>query len=164
MPIDKITLASSSGLLSAYNPTTTHLDSLNKSTILKLGPPPKTDKLKEQVVVTLQEGANTNSNGDIEMAQPNGEEGQDVEMKQQILIKEVEPDVDPEVTSPEAGETFPPIPQVFRTADLKREVEAVRDKRRMIRLGPGANIGKSVGPTTVLPSVVAFTVFDGGEG
>jgi transcription initiation factor TFIID subunit 5 len=167
-------LASSSGLLSAFLPPSspTNIESFNTSTVLKLGPPPKTEKLKEQVVATLQETQQPPSTGEDPHAmeaegvngtgQPNGDG--DVDMQQQVLIKEIEPDVDPDVTSPEAGETFPPIPAVFRTADLKREVEAVRDKRRMIRLGPGANVGKSVPPATVLPSVVAFTMFDNGEG
>jgi transcription initiation factor TFIID subunit 5 len=55
---------------------------------------------------------------------------------------------------------------VFRIADLKREVEAVRDKRKMIRLGPNLDETKpgSSSSGATLPSVVAFTVFDGGEG
>lgn len=177
MPLDEITLASSSGLLSFQPSSSGNPEPFNTSTILKLGPPPKTEKLKEQVVATLQDaqqypgGPNgiATTNGDVDMPQSgagiNGEgQNGDVEMQQQVLIKEIEPDQDPDVLSPEAGETFPPIPAVFRTADLKREVEAVRDKRRMIRLGPGVNTGKSVGSTTVLPSVVAFTVYDGDEG
>jgi transcription initiation factor TFIID subunit 5 len=72
---------------------------------------------------------------------------------------------DSDLISPGEGETNPPIPAVFRIVDLKREVEAVRDKRKMIRLGPGGEDGKSgASGSIVLPSVVAFTMFDSGEG
>lgn len=68
-----------------------------------------------------------------------------------------------ELVSPAPEETIPPTPALFRIVDLKREVEAIRDKRKMIRLGP--SMDESAGaPSVVLPSVVAFTVFDQGEG
>jgi transcription initiation factor TFIID subunit 5 len=83
----------------------------------------------------------------------------------------LEPDLDRDLDrgdliSPEEAETLPPVPAVFRIADLKREVEAVRDKHRMIRLGPNLDDSKpgSSSSSPTLPSVVAFTVFDGGEG
>jgi transcription initiation factor TFIID subunit 5 len=54
---------------------------------------------------------------------------------------------------------------MFTIAELSREVEAIRDKRRMIRLGPNVPQGDiTVPPATVLPSVLAHTLFDGGEG
>lgn len=232
MPLDSITLLSSSGLVSSHIPSTTTLEAFNTATSLKLGPPPKTDRLKEQVARTLADadaeaaaqsgevagsgsaesgeaasaaaahsgvngtgpngvapspgaGAGTGVNG-----QPNStghpatpRAGEDVEMdggqtqSQQPLsgaagdeaqnqpngTKDDTPD--PALVSPGESETLPPIPAVFRIADLKREVEAIRDKRRMIRLGPHAvNEDAVVPPATVLPSVVAYTVFDGSEG
>lgn len=68
-----------------------------------------------------------------------------------------------ELVSPSPEETIPPTPALFRIVDLKREVEAIRDKRKMIRLGPSMDENAGA-PSVVLPSVVAFTVFDQGEG
>lgn len=175
MPLDKITIASTSGLHGQQIPSTSSVAKFNSSTILKLGRPPMTDKLKEQVVRTLQDsetaptfnGNGPTLNGDG-VPEQNGVSDGDIEMQQpaQQPIPEIkiEDETDPTVLTPDGSETMPPIPAVFRTADLKREVEAIRDKRKMIRLGPDAKQGQSVPPTTVLPSVVAFTVFDGGEG
>ncbi|ORY29802.1 WD40-repeat-containing domain protein [Naematelia encephala] len=187
IPLDKIILASSSGLLSSLVPTS--LDSIN-STPLKLGLPPMTDRLREQVSRNLSDeeaGANghatpsdatdapngnghADANGDVEMADGHGETK--LPTANEVKVK-VEPDIerDPTVISPTETETLPPIPQVFRIADLKREVEAIRDRRKMIRLGPGTRISPvgedgraTVSSPAILPSVVAFTIFDGGEG
>lgn len=133
-----------------------------------------TDKLREQVIRTIQDegdvsplktasalpNGNGNGNGDsnghdVDMATPDPE--------REPLVQELKLEVDGDLVSPGEAETNPPVPPVFRIADLKREVEAVRDKRKMIRLGPVAD-GKAGPSSVVLPSVVAFTVFDGGEG
>lgn len=159
------------------------LESFNSATQLKLGPAPMTDKLREQVVRTIQDestGINGDhsprkSTGSLPNGQTNGhtDTNGDVDMdardKRSPTIQEVklEPDIerDRDLISPGENETHPPVPAVFRIADLKREVEAVKDKRKMIRLGPGVEDGKTGGPSSaVLPSVVAFTLFDNDEG
>lgn len=141
-----------------------------------------TDKLKEQVSKTLQdeeESAAANgsergeragssqpnghdTNGDIEMTSPNGEQSRAPTREKSPTVHEVklEPDAEKntDLISPLESETIPPVPGIFRIADLKREVEAVRDRRRTMRLGAGDD-DKSTTP--VLPSVLAFTVFDG---
>jgi transcription initiation factor TFIID subunit 5 len=197
MPLDKNTLAASSGLLSGLVPGAGSVEGFNSATTLKLGPAPMTDKLKEQVVRTIQDddsgpnGANgpngTTSPGGSASAlpngHPNGDANGDVDMtdaaqdsrgvSREPVVQGVklEPDLERDtdrgdLISPEEAETLPPVPAVFRIADLKREVEAVRDKRKMIRLGPNLDESKpgSSSSSATLPSVVAFTVFDGGEG
>jgi transcription initiation factor TFIID subunit 5 len=122
---------------------------------LKLGPPPITDKLKEQVTRTLRDesAAEIDGDGDVNMDEPS------------VKIEQVEVvNGDSDLLSPGEGETNPPVPAVFRIADLKREVEAVRDKRKMIRLGPGVVEGKQGPGNVILPSIIAFTMLDGGEG
>ncbi|WVW80264.1 hypothetical protein I302_102242 [Kwoniella bestiolae CBS 10118] len=212
IPLDKITIATRSGLIASALPSAMPIDAFNTATNLKLGPPPMTDKLKEQVVRTLQDeepsqqqqpqpnGAaspskqpspsqipnghpngtanGADANGDVEMTSPTGEQsGQDnpetsntpasitVNVSELKIEPELEMNKDPDLVSPEENETLPPIPAVFRIPDLKREVEAIRDKRKMIRLGPQQNGDVKVGNSsnTVLPSVVAFTLFDHGE-
>lgn len=118
-----------------------------------------TEKLKEQVTRTLQDegeaqAVNGDANGDVDMTSPHP--------TNEIVVKlEPETEHDSSVISPDESETLPPIPAVFRIADLKREVEAIKDRRKMIRVGPSGS-GASAG-FGVLPSVVAFTLFDHGE-
>ncbi|WWD16408.1 hypothetical protein CI109_100834 [Kwoniella shandongensis] len=193
-PLDKITIASKSGLIGSALPSAMPIEAFNTATSLKLGPPPMTDKLKEQVARTLQDEAAAapngttspqksgsalpngqpnghDANGDIDMTSPSQDgpvENQETPARASPVVREVklEPDEDrdPDLVSPEESETHPPIPAVFRIPDLKREVEAIRDKRKMIRLGPGALEGKAGSSSSaVLPSVVAFTLFDHGE-
>lgn len=177
MPLDEVTLASGTGLIPALNT----VGPQTPPTQLKLGPAPMTDKLKEQVSKTLQdeeEAAAANgseggeragssqpnghdTNGDIEMGS-NGEQSRAPTREKSPTIHEVklEPDTEKntDLISPLESETVPPVPGIFRIADLKREVEAVRDRRRMMRLGAG---DEEKATTPVLPSVLAFTVFDG---
>nr|XP_019001799.1 transcription initiation factor TFIID subunit 5 [Kwoniella mangroviensis CBS 8507]OCF65260.1 transcription initiation factor TFIID subunit 5 [Kwoniella mangroviensis CBS 8507] len=209
VPLDKITIATRSGLIASALPSAMPIDAFNTATNLKLGPPPMTEKLKEQVARTLQDeepsqqqpngGASpgnqlssslpnghpngttngVDANGDVDMTSPAGPSGDTQETRentstpapvtvnvQELKIEsELEKDKDPSLLSPEENETLPPIPAVFRIPDLKREVEAIRDKRKMIRLGPQQNGDVKPGSSsnTVLPSVVAFTLFDHGE-
>lgn len=158
-PLDKVTIASKSGLISSSLPPNINIDAFNTAAQLKLGPPPMTEKLKEQVTRTLQDegeaqGANGDANGDIDMISP-------LPTNESVVKLEPDAERDPSVISPDESETLPPIPAVFRIADLKREVEAIKDKRKMIRLGPSGS-GASAG-SGVLPSVVTFTLFDHGE-
>ena len=173
--LDRTKIVTSNGLLPSTLPNHRSLDSFNSSTQLKLGPAPKTDRLKEQITRTLQDEAdvpnghadgpsklaNGHVNGDVD-DEMNGVSTTEAAKPPPVEIK-IEPDVDPDLTSPTEAETNPPIPPVFRIGDLKREVEAIRDRRKMIRLGPAAIDGTD-SMSAVLPSVVAFTVFDNNEG
>ncbi|WVQ78829.1 hypothetical protein IAT38_000920 [Cryptococcus sp. DSM 104549] len=185
-PLDKATIASKSGMISSALPVPMDIDTFNTATTLKLGPAPMTEKLKEQVTRTLQDddaaapsaggsqGPNGTANGhaganghtgdaDVDMTSPhlNGADADGPSVTFEIKT-ELDAERDPSLVSPEEGETLPPIPAVFKIPDLKREVEAVKDRRKMIRLGPGAGAGGAEG-AAVLPSVVAFTLFDHGE-
>ncbi|OCF41614.1 transcription initiation factor TFIID subunit 5 [Kwoniella heveanensis CBS 569] len=178
VPLDKITLASKSGLIASALPSAMPIEAFNTATNLKLGPPPMTDKLKEQIARTLRDEdasqqpngniSGADANGDVEMASPSQDQQATEDRPKSPTVQEIklepETDRDPTLVSPDENETLPPIPAVFRLPDLKREVEAIRDKRKMIRLGPPTEDGK-VGSSSqaVLPSVVAFTLFDHGE-
>jgi len=179
-------LASSTGLFSGMLPTGAPLEKFNNSIHLKLGRAPMTDRLREQVLRTIQdEGsranghtsprtkgvplsnghANGHANGDIDMGDESSDKGR-TERSLSVRDIKIEPDGDQEsdLVSPNEIETHPPVPAVFRIADLKREVEAVRDLRKMIRLGPMEVDKPGDSGTAVLPSVVAFTILDGQEG
>lgn len=142
-----------------------------------------TDKLKEQVTKTLQDeeaaaaangdhpagegeaAANGHdANGDVDMSSPKDQasRAQTRERSPTVQAIKLEMDIDKnsDLVSPAENETLPPVPGIFRIADLKREVEAVRDRRKMIRLGTTDDNQTS---SPVLPSVLAMTVFDGGE-
>lgn len=76
----------------------------------------------------------------------------------------------PGLVSPTAAE-LPPHPPLFRSVDVRREVERVRDTRKRIRLDPamlgGADMNSPQGAAVrsrVLPSVCAYTLHDVGEG
>lgn len=113
---------------------------------------------------TAPNGHDHDANGDIEMASPKDQasRAQTRERSPTVQAVKLEMDVekDPDLISPSENETLPPVPGIFRIADLKREVEAVRDRRKMIRLGTTDDQNTS---SPVLPSVLAMTVFDGGE-
>lgn len=147
---------------------------------MKLGPKPITEKLKEQVTKTLQdeEAAAANgdrpagdedqpnghdANGDVDMGSPKDRSSRAPTRDRSPTVHEVKLEVevnkDSDLVSPAEGETLPPVPGIFRIADLKREVEAVRDRRKMIRLGTSEEVKTS----PVLPSILATTLFDGGE-
>lgn len=168
-PLDPVSLSSSTGLISSLLPKGTSVDQFNATGQLKLGPPPMTEKLREQVARTLadEEGnaeagtssltnGHANGDGDVDMDGPR--------MSPRVEAVKVEADLllerDPDLISPEEGETVPPIPAVFRISDLKKEVEAVKDRRKTLRLG----VSEGKDGTNVLPSVLAFTVFDNNEG
>jgi len=168
MPLDKIAIVSSSGLISSLIPSSSSIDTFNSSTTLKLGAAPITEKLREQVIRTLRDEDSGGVNGDASpqksaATMPNGHDVDMTPEPAEIKLEAFE-DRDPDLVSPDESETNPPAPAVFRIADVKREVEAVRDKRKMIRLGPGVEESMAGLSSSILPSVVAFTVRDGGEG
>lgn len=179
-PLDPVTLAAGTGLKHTLQPS----NGQATNTELKLGPAPVTDKLREQVTKTLrdEESAATNgdhstlegdtagdsngheANGDVDMNSPRDHDSraQTKDSSPTVTTVKLEMDVetDPDLVSPAENETLPPVPGIFRIADLKREVEAVRDRRKMIRLGPTDDEQSS---SPVLPSILAMTIFDGGE-
>jgi len=76
----------------------------------------------------------------------------------------------PGVTAPVESD-LPPHPPVFKTTDVKREVEKVRDARKRIRLEPSAltNVDMnspqaSAAKARALPSICAYTLHDVAEG
>lgn len=177
-PLDPVAIAAGSGL----KPTLSRINGQSQAepSQLKLGPKPITEKLKEQVSKTLQdeEAAAANgdrppgeeeepnghdANGDVDMGSPKDRSSRAPTRERSPTVHEVkleiDVDKDPDLVSPTEGETLPPVPGIFRIADLKREVEAVRDRRKMIKLGTSEELKSS----PVLPSVLATTLFDGGE-
>lgn len=182
MPVDKVTIASSSGLLASLLPPAVSPDKFNSATQLKLGQPAMMDKLKEEVMRVVREedeGINgapdtpgdstanghanggTDPNGDVEMGDASRARDGASPSKKPVKL-EPEERQDPDLIAPDPSETLPPQPMFYKVTDVKREVEAVRDKRRMIRLGPNPEEAEGSSSTT-LPSIVAFTMFDGGE-
>lgn len=179
-PLDPVTLAAGTGLKQSLPRS----NGQAVPTDLKLGPAPVTDKLKEQVMKNLQDeeaeaAANGDrppadgdagqanghdANGDVEMGSPKDQASRAQTRERSPIIQAVKLEMDIEkpsdLVSPTENETLPPVPGIFRIADLKREVEAVRDRRKMIRLGT-TDDGQRSSP--VLPSVLAMTIFDGGE-
>jgi transcription initiation factor TFIID subunit 5 len=190
IPLDQASLAGSSGLLSSILPRATTVESFNTAIKLKLGSVPLAEKLRDEVARTLKDDdaatngvasprdgdaplANGHTNGhdasgDVEMASPSRrtsitKQGGAIQspLKQNVKL---EVDDTSDLVSPEPSETLPPQAPLYKIADLKREVEVVREKRKMIRLGPNyetENVGSTSAVT--LPSVLAFTLFDNGE-
>lgn len=182
MPLDKIAVASASGLLSSLLPRNVSPEKFNSATQLKLGPAQMTEKLREEVIRVLREedealqgdvgtpgDSTTNghlnsvdANGDVEMGDATREaEAKSPSKKTVKLEPEDDQDRDPDLIRPDVSELLPPPQALYKVTDVKREVEAVRDKRKMIRLGPKGDEGGKASCT--LPSIVAFTMFDAGE-
>ena len=66
---------------------------------------------------------------------------------------------------------LPPLPPTFKTLDVNREVEKVRDARKRIRLEPSALTSVDLNSpqsgaarARALPSICAYTLHDAGEG
>ena len=66
---------------------------------------------------------------------------------------------------------LPPLPPTFKTIDVNREVEKVRDARKRIRLEPSALTSVDLNSpqsgavrARALPSICAYTLHDAGEG
>lgn len=76
----------------------------------------------------------------------------------------------PGVISPAESDLLP-LPPSFKTIDVRREVERVRDTRKRIRLDPSALVSADVNSpqsgaarARALPSICAYTLHDTGEG
>ncbi|KLO13974.1 TFIID and SAGA subunit [Schizopora paradoxa] len=93
------------------------------------------------------------------------------EMNSPSAMQDVRPTVPAGLISPSPTELLP-RPALFKTIDLRREVERVRDERKRLRLEPSA-LAMEKDPTSsavnavrarALPSVCAYTLYDVGEG
>lgn len=121
---------------------------------LKLGPAPVSEGLRTEAERVLREKITTGEERDILI--------QDVSMR---------PAASTEVVAPQVSD-LPPYPPLFKTIDIKREVEKFRDARKRIKLDPSAlAMERDVsGPQAAaararaLPSICAYTLHDVGDG
>ncbi|KAI0375105.1 TFIID and SAGA subunit [Pilatotrama ljubarskyi] len=148
----------STGFLSAVVPQTngssTDANAFNASKgELKLGPAPIPEDLRAETERTLQDQAmvdhDPGARYDLHFARQAPPAG---------------------LVSPTLAD-LPPHPPMFKTVDVKREVEKVRDTRKRIRLDPSvlntANANTAQGAAArarALPSICAYTFHDVGEG
>ncbi|KAI0033426.1 TFIID and SAGA subunit [Vararia minispora EC-137] len=106
---------------------------------LKLGPLPMSEDLRAETEKALREQA---------LGDPS------IQLDPNVL----RPNLPPNVIAPEVVD-LPPHPSTFKTMDIQREVEKVRDARKGIRLDPSSsNIAAR------LPSICAYTLHDVPEG
>ena len=148
----------STGFLSAVVPqtngSTTDANAYNASKgELKLGPAPISDELRAETERTLREQAIVDHDPaaqyDLHFARPAPPAG---------------------LVSPALSD-LPPHPPSFKSVDVKREVERVRDARKRIRFDPtgftssSSNTAQNVAARArALPRVCAYTFHDVGEG
>lgn len=126
---------------------------------LKLGPAPLPDGLADEATRLLKE------EGDADVLMGDG-----TTAKQRRLGALSN---DPPLVSPELSE-LPPRPVLFKSIEVKKEVERLRDVRKRIRLEPGpltasdAELGLDRAAlftrSGALPSVCAYTFHDAGDG
>jgi transcription initiation factor TFIID subunit 5 len=147
----------STGLLSALLPPATGENAWTSAQAfnlaggnLKLGPLPISEDLKKETERVLQESAMMDSSG-----------SSDSFSQQQNLAGMI---------SPTTNDLLP-HPPTFQTADVRREIERVKDARKRIRLEPSVLGGmdpNSYQATSVrsraLPSICAYTMHEAGEG
>ena len=120
---------------------------------LKLGPAPTSEELRTETERTLREQSLI-----------------DHDPGAQYDLHFARPAPPPGLVSPALSD-LPPHPPSFKTVDVKREVEKVRDARKRIRfdptaLSPTAANGPqgAIARARALPSVCAYTFHDVGEG
>jgi transcription initiation factor TFIID subunit 5 len=151
----------STGLLSSLIPQTTgsaapfnNAQAFNQSKgELKLGPAPLQDDLKSEAERVLREQAMV-----------------DRDPTSQYDLHYLQPPALPGTTAPTLSELLPHPPN-FKTVDVKREVERVRDARKRIRLEPStlSNVDHDSPQAATLraralPSVCAYTIHNVPEG
>jgi len=120
---------------------------------LKLGPAPISEELRAETERVIREQS-------VLDRDPNA----------QYDLQFLRPPAIPGVVSPTESE-MPPHPPSFKTVDVQREVEKVRDARKRIRLEPSAlssvDLNSAQGGAARargLPSICAYTLHDVGEG
>lgn len=121
---------------------------------LRLGPAPISEELRAETERTIRDQAlvdhDPGAQFDIHFARP----------------------APPTGLVPPALADLPPHPPSFKSVDVKREVEKVRDARKRIRLDPAALTSTTNSNTPqgaaararALPSICAYTFHDVGEG
>jgi transcription initiation factor TFIID subunit 5 len=150
----------STGLLSSLIPQSngatanlTNSQAFNSSNgELKLGPAPISEELRLEAERVLREQAIVERDASAQYDSLN-----------------IRPAVQGVVVPSESD--LPPLPPSFKTIDVHREVEKVRDARKRIRLEPSAlasvDINSPQGGAArarALPSICAYTLHDTGEG
>ena len=149
----------STGLLSQLIPQTSgsaipnpHAYNTSKGE-LKLGPAPISEELRAETERVIREQSlldrDPNAQYDLQFLRPPAIQG---------------------VVSPTESDLLPHPPS-FKTVDVQREVEKVRDARKRIRLEPSVlssvDLNSAQGGTARargLPSICAYTLHDVGEG
>jgi transcription initiation factor TFIID subunit 5 len=120
---------------------------------LKLGPAPLEENLRAETERALQAQAQAGLDPDLSP--------QDLQLTRPSSV--------PGLVSPTSAD-LPPHPPTFRTMDVKREVELVRDARKRIKLQPNTpHLDKDANGTPgsfaqALPSICAYTLHDTGDG
>ncbi|RPD55838.1 TFIID and SAGA subunit [Lentinus tigrinus ALCF2SS1-6] len=156
--VSPLTWEESTGFLSAVVPQTngSNVDASAYNSSkgeLKLGPAPISEELRAETERTLRDQAmvdhDPGAQYDLHFARPAPPAG---------------------LASPAISD-LPPHPPSFKTVDVKREVEKVRDARKRIRLDPSALTSASLNTpqgaaarARALPSICAYTFHDVGEG
>jgi transcription initiation factor TFIID subunit 5 len=149
----------STGLLSQLIPQTSasatpnpHAFNASKGE-LKLGPAPISEELRAETERVIREQS-------VLDRDPNA----------QYDLQFLRPPAVPGVISPTESDMLP-YPQSFKTVDVQREVEKVRDARKRIRLEPSAlssvdmnSVQGGAARARGLPSICAYTLHDVGEG
>ena len=131
----------------------TDAEAFNKSKELKLGAAPVDQELRTESDRILREQAMVDRDltvpYDFHYARPSTVQG---------LIQPSESDMLPR-------------PPSFKTIDVQREVEKVRDARKRMRLDPSISLSEdmsasqaSSGRASRLPSICAYTLYDVGDG
>ncbi len=157
-------------------------DTFNASQPLKLGLDPLDEKLKAERDYTLQQQAQAQrlleqsaQAAPGENGEPGDEGENDMGMAEPIDLDIIEENHGIPIDAPSAAAPLQEekVPRRahnnFNIVDLDKEIKAVADRRKRIRLGPVVDdISASAGlkfPTSLnLPSVCAYTLFDNGEG
>ncbi|KZP04152.1 TFIID and SAGA subunit [Athelia psychrophila] len=150
----------STGLLSSLIPQTpgataslTNPQAFNSSQGgLKLGPSPISEELRAEAEYKLREQATVETDPGAQYDASN-----------------IRPSV-PGIVAPTETD-LPPLPPTFKSIDVAREVQKVRDARKRIRLEPSALTNGDIDSpqnatlrARALPSVCAYTLHDAGEG
>jgi transcription initiation factor TFIID subunit 5 len=143
-----------SSLIPKTNGNITNPQAFNASNgELKLGPVPLAEELRTEMERVLREQAIL-----------------DRDPAAQYDLHYLRPPTVPGVNAPSESDLLP-RPPTFKTIDVKREVESVRDIRKRIRLDPSALTNVDINApqasslrARALPSICAYTLHDVAEG
>lgn len=153
----------STGLLSQLIPKTNGLTSTTSvtsasafnalKTDLKLGPAPMSEDLRTEAERVLREHAMVERDPNVHLD-----------------LQYLRPQPFAGITAPTEADMIP-YPPAFKTVDVEREVHAVRDARKRIKLEPSVMSGVDINSpqantlrARALPSICAYTLHDVAEG